>query len=268
DTSMALCLAESLLEAGWDPADQARRYLRWYREGHLSSNGRCFDIGNTVRSALHSFERTGVPEGPADDYSAGNGSLMRLAPVPIRYARDEDQAVEKSGESSRVTHAAPAAVDACRYYGGLIVAALSGTGKDDLLSPDLPVTARHLPSLHPAVRPVAEGSFKLKSPPEIRGSGYVVESLEAALWAFHTTETFQAGALAAANLGQDADTTAAIYGQLAGAFYGAQGIPEAWSEVLARRDLIEALALRLAAAARAGSPPARAGGVSGPARPA
>jgi ADP-ribosyl-[dinitrogen reductase] hydrolase len=88
DTSMALCLAESLIERqGFDPVDQLERYLRWYRQGHLSSNGRCFDIGTTVQTALHRFEHTHKPYcGPTDPMSAGNGSLMRLAPVPLAYA--------------------------------------------------------------------------------------------------------------------------------------------------------------------------------------
>lgn len=89
DTSMALCLAESLLERrGLDPVDQLERYLRWWRGGHLSSTGRCFDIGNQTRRALATFERTRSPQ-PADPDPelAGNGSIMRLAPVPIAYAR-------------------------------------------------------------------------------------------------------------------------------------------------------------------------------------
>ena len=98
DISMALCIAESLIECkGFDPADQMRRYLRWYREGYLSSNGRCFDIGNTVRQALTRFERIGEPfSGFTDSQSAGNGSIMRLAPVPVYYASDPLRAIEKS----------------------------------------------------------------------------------------------------------------------------------------------------------------------------
>jgi ADP-ribosyl-[dinitrogen reductase] hydrolase len=87
DTSMALCLAESLIESrGFDPADQMRRYVHWYRDGYLSSTGRCFDIGMTVAQALHRFEATGDPfSGSADPSMAGNGSLMRLAPVAMYF---------------------------------------------------------------------------------------------------------------------------------------------------------------------------------------
>ena len=243
DTSMALCLAESLIErGGFDPKDQMERYLRWYRQGHLSSTGVCFDIGNTTARALHHFERTREPySGPTDPYSAGNGSMMRLAPVPVfYYARgDLKAAIERAADSSRTTHGAAACIDACRYLAYLIVGALSGVPKDELLNPP------PLEFLTREVRAVAEGSFKHRHPPAIRGSGYVVESLEAALWAFWHSDDFREGCLRAVNLGDDADTTGAVYGQLAGAYYGAGAIPASWRERLAMRDLIVAYADRL-----------------------
>jgi ADP-ribosyl-[dinitrogen reductase] hydrolase len=249
DTSMALCLAESLIERqGFDPGDQMERYLRWHRQGHLSSNGRCFDIGNTVRQALESFERNREPYcGSSDPYSAGNGSLMRLAPVAMFYASKPALAIRKCADSSRTTHAAPAALDACRYFGGLLVGALNGASKQDLLGKGYSPIEELWGSqpMVPEIRQIANGSFKDKGPPEIKGSGYVVRSLEAALWAFHHCGDFQEGCLLAANLGDDADTTAAIYGQLAGAYYGAQGIPQAWLDKLALREIIQAYALRL-----------------------
>jgi ADP-ribosylglycohydrolase len=121
DTSMALCLAESLIEKnGFDPVDQLLRYVKWYRNGHLSHNGRCFDIGNTVRSALQCFEKSGSPHcGSTDPRSAGNGSIMRLAPVPMYFAIKPELAIELSGESSRTTHGAVTCVDACRYMAAL-----------------------------------------------------------------------------------------------------------------------------------------------------
>ena len=128
DTSMALCLAESLIETGkFDPVDQLSRYLRWYHDGYLSVNDECFDIGNTTREALMIFEKTGEPyPGPENEYSAGNGSLMRLSPVPLFYMSHPKDAIEMSGKSSRTTHNHPLAVDACRYMGGLIQGALIG----------------------------------------------------------------------------------------------------------------------------------------------
>lgn len=246
DTSMALCLAESLLEhKGFDPVDQLRRYVRWYREGYLSSTGRCFDIGNTIRAALQQFERTGEPyPGSTSPRMAGNGSIMRLAPVPLFYARDGGRAVRMAADSSRTTHGAPEAVSGCRYLAALIVGCLNGVSKPDLLSDRFGLLAEleQTAPLSPGIAEVAAGSFKRKAPPQIRGSGYVVESLEAALWAFYHAESFREGALLAVNLGDDADTTGAVYGQLAGAFYGEQGIPEQWRARIHARAVIESLA--------------------------
>lgn len=249
DTSMALCLAESLVTCGrFDARDQMERYLRWYRHGHLGSNGHCVDIGGTVREALERYERTGEPmAGSTDPRTAGNGSLMRLAPVVIWYAATPAEAITRAAESSRTTHGTAACVDACRYFAGLLLGALDGVPKDVILSSvwsPAPAVLEAEP-LCGAVAAVAEGSFAMRAPPEIRGRGYVVESLEAALWAFHCSESFAEGALAAANLGDDADTTAAIYGQLAGAFYGTSAIPAEWRMRLAKRALIEELAERL-----------------------
>ncbi len=245
DTSMALCLAESLIEKGdFDPVDQLERYLLWHKEGHLASNGVCFDIGFTTSDALRRFERTHEPyPGSTSPYAAGRGSLMRLAPVPMRYAHQPEVAFTRCGDSSRTTHACRQAVDACRYYGLLIVMALNGQPKEVILPaphewsfPEAMTSELEL--LDPAILEVARGSFKTRQPPEIEGTGYVVKGMEAALWAFFHSETFKEGALLAANLGDDADTTAAIYGQLAGAYYGEKGIPEEWRNKLALRDTI------------------------------
>jgi ADP-ribosylglycohydrolase len=244
DTSMALCLAESLVELRhFDPVDQLERYVRWWREGHLSSTGRCFDIGTTVRTALHRFERTrDAYPGPTDPFTAGNGSIMRLAPVPLFFASDPAEAILRSGDSSRTTHGAATAVDACRYLGGLIVGAVSGAAKEELLAERYAPIPGYwdLHQLHREIGEVASGSFKRREPPEIIGSGYVVDSLEAALWALHKTSSFRDGALLAANLGDDADTTGAVYGQLAGAIYGEEAIPAEWRAKLALRERIEA----------------------------
>ena len=249
DTSMALCLAESLNETvGFDPTDQMMRYSRWYRDGHLSSTGRCFDIGNTTAGALWRFEKGQEPySGSQCRNTAGNGSLMRLAPVPLFYEADPALAIGNSALSSRTTHAATAAVDSCRYFAALIFGCLRGCPKEELLSGVYEPYAgcwRESP-LCDEVRAVAEGSFRRKNPPEIRGTGYVVDSLEAALWSFARTASFEEGALAAVNLGDDADTTGAVYGQLAGAFYGIDGIPTEWLDTLVHRYMIDGYALRL-----------------------
>src|SRR5215471_925309 len=249
DTSMALCLAESLVECrGFDPYDQLARYVAWKRTGHLSSNGRCFDIGGTVGKALARFERFSDPwaEG-SDPYSAGNGSLMRLAPVPLFFGYDPQGAVEHAAASSRTTHGHPEAVDACRYMAGLIVGALQGRTKEELLLTTF-APIRGLWTAYPlttAIARVANGSFLQAEPPLIRGDGYVTRSLEAALWAFAKSSCFEDGALLAVNLGEDADTTGAVYGQLAGAYYGVNAIPKMWRVRLAKIGLIESYAKRL-----------------------
>ena len=197
---------------------------------------------------MRRFEATGNPfAGSTEPRTAGNGSIMRLAPVPLFYAHHPREAIEKSDASSRTTHGAATAIDACRYLGALIVGALHGESKETLLSAHYsPVP--HYWQEHPLaveIDEIAAGSFKHRNPPEIRGSGYVVKSLEAALWAFYQSVSFREGCLLAVNLGDDADTTGAVYGQLTGAFYGEQGIPQEWRARLAQRELIESLADRL-----------------------
>jgi len=235
DTSMALCLAESLIECrGFDPVDQLQRYVRWYREGYWSSTGRCFDIGNATRGALRRFENTGEPfPGDADRHAAGNGPLMKLAPIPMAFCRNIDRAIDFAGQSARTTHGAPEAVDATRYFSLLLVAALTD-------QPIAPVS-----DLHPQIEAITAGSFRVKAPPEIRGGGYVVEALEAALWAINSTHTYKDAVIAAVNLGDDADTTAAIAGQLAGSMYGVEAIPGEWLDRLVMREEITAFADQL-----------------------
>lgn len=249
DTSMALCLGESLLiKGGFDPVHQMGLYLNWYHRGYHSSTGVCFDIGNTVRQALTLYERTGKPfSGSTDPQSAGNGSLMRLAPVPIFYLNDPEKAIEMAANSSRTTHGATAAVDACRYYAGLMMGAMQGESKEKLLASRYhPTRGSWKPGeLCEDIDIVARGSFRTKEDSEIRGTGYVVHSMEAALWAFATTDDFKSGCLKAVNLGDDADTTAAIYGQLAGAYYGEEGIPGEWRIKLHKATEISGMAIEL-----------------------
>jgi len=246
DTSMALCLAESLLERkGFDARDQMDRYVRWWKEGYLSSTGYCFDIGGTVCDALQRYLSTGDPwSGSTDPHSAGNGSLMRLAPVPMYYVEDLHEVVRLSGESSRTTHGTQEAVDACRLFGVMLALALRGASRDEILF------AGHQEwlakeRLAPAIAAIAAGDYRSKAPSQIRGSGYVVRSLEAALWCFLQTDSFEDAVLKATNLGDDADTTSAICGQLAGAFYGAESIPEGWLAKLAMGENIGSLARQL-----------------------
>ena len=238
DTSMALCLATSLIEVhGFDARDQMERYCRWAEEAYLSSNGRCFDIGGTVSAALDAYRRTGNPAaGSKDVYSAGNGAIMRLAPVAMFYFNDPAANATYAAESSRTTHGAAECVDACRLLAGMLRRALSGAGKSDVLFADSGFEGAR------SIAGIGRGEYRRKSLADIRGSGYVVESLEAALWCFYKTDSFREAILQAANLGDDADTTAAVCGQVAGAYYGLPGIPANWLKVLAKGNEITQLA--------------------------
>jgi ADP-ribosyl-[dinitrogen reductase] hydrolase len=239
DTSMALCLATSLVEQdGFAPHDQMERYLRWRDHGYLSSTGDCFDIGGTVNRALERFRQTGEPfAGSSDPRSAGNGCIMRLAPIPMFYYADLQAVEGYAAESSRTTHGATECLDACRLFARIIMRALQGKPKDEILLGDKE-------SFRGASKIVAlaQGSYIHKVIEEIRGSGYVVDSLEAALWSFQNSASFAEAILQAANLGEDADTTAAVCGQLAGAYYGYSGIPSHWVKKLTLRDEIIRLA--------------------------
>ncbi|AMV35818.1 ADP-ribosylglycohydrolase family protein [Planctomyces sp. SH-PL62] len=247
DTSMALALADSLATAGWDLNDQADRYLKWRRTGAYSVNGRCFDVGITTARSLACYEekRNARTSGDPSESASGNGSIMRLAPVPIRYAGLYPGRVEElarlAAESSVVTHASPHCVSACRYMAVVTAALIEGEDREAVLAPDWPPLRRidAAEPLHPLIREVARGSFRGKEPPQIRGTGWVVESLEAALWAFAGASTFEEAVLRAVNLGDDADTTGAVCGQLAGAFWGEAQIPPPLRLGLARADMLE-----------------------------
>jgi ADP-ribosylglycohydrolase len=249
DTSMALALADSLCHAGWDLNDQATRYLNWYQRGEYSVIGRCFDIGITTRHGLMQFQRTGEARssGDSSENASGNGSIMRLSPVPIRYAGLFPDRIDELGrlaaESSLPTHASPQCLSACRYMALLLAGLMHGVDRQQVLDPAWePLDRlRRAEPLHAEVEQVAAGTFREKEPPEIMGSGYVVQCLEAALWAFHDASDFREAVLRAVNLGDDADTTGAVCGQLAGACWGESRIPETWREQLARRDLIESV---------------------------
>ena len=242
DTSMALCLSDSLLACGgFDPADQMARYWRWGEEGYRSVRPHPIGMGKNVVQAMRLWKKTGEPYcGSPDPKTSGNGCLMRLAPVPILYQRDLDAAIHYGRLSAATTHGSEDCLAATGLLSELLVRALTGAlSKAELLAG--PFTG----TLTPAICVVAEGSYREKGERAIKGSGWVVESLEAALWSFWHGEDFEDTILRAANLGDDADTTAAIAGQLAGAYYGAEGIPQAWRKRLHLGDEIAALAQRL-----------------------
>lgn len=175
DTSMMLCLTMSLIEKKeFDPINQLQRYLKWYEEGHMSSNGVCFDIGIATRMAVLRFakEPTNPYPGVNDNVEesqkrAGNGSLMRLTPVPLFYRTTPALAIENSANSSKTTHGSQLAVDSCRYFAALLIGALEGKSKEELLSDHFVPNGLSADywiqnPLVPEVDEIASGSYKKK----------------------------------------------------------------------------------------------------------
>jgi ADP-ribosyl-[dinitrogen reductase] hydrolase len=241
DTAMAMALATSLYETGGlHEADLMQRFVNWWRNGDYSCTGTCFDIGGTTRSALGRFQRSGNPmAGSTHPHEAGNGSLMRLSPVAVRYWRDRKTLNDVAARQSQTTHAATACVDACVVWANMIADAIEGVHAEAILN------AAPGPYTE-VISKIVEGSWRGLHRSAVQSSGYVAHSLEASLWCIARTHDFKSAVLMAANLGEDADTTAAITGQLAGAIYGAKGIPAHWRERVAWSDKISSLAGDLA----------------------
>jgi ADP-ribosyl-[dinitrogen reductase] hydrolase len=275
DTSLALCLAQSMIKCGGlsDPHDQLDTYLRWNDEAHLSSNGRRFDIGKATIAALEGWRSEHKICGTGSNRGS-NGSLMRLAPAAIAALAKTDlkSAADMCASTSITTHDHPKANDACWYYGALLVRALRGAPKSELLAPYQVLihaggACTESPESHGAdahgsarrgltreIGAVAAGSYlgaSAPTDPEHR-FGSAPSALNAALWAFANSTTFEAGALMVANLGGDADTTAAIYGMLAGAFYGEGALPAHWTARVWFHPLLVAAADALSAQASGG----------------
>lgn len=246
DTSMTLCLAESLLERGGvDLRDQMYRYWRWGRQDHLSATGVTFGMGPTVKTALAKFEAG--EESWGDPSAQTNGSLMRAAAVPLYYGAGK-QLLDAAAECSDPTHRDPICRAACQVYAALVAAALGGARRETLLAAGSGGSGMERP-LPGRLESVLDGSLAQRDRTQISGANDVQCTLEAALWAFATTRDFASGAAAAISLGLDTDTTACVYGALAGAHYGVAAIPERWLNAIQQRDLLEGFADRLHAAA-------------------
>jgi ADP-ribosyl-[dinitrogen reductase] hydrolase len=241
DTSMAVCLAESLVANGGavNPKDLADRFVRWWKSGENSVTGRCFDIGNATRSALEGFVRTGIPEGSASPHSAGNGGIMRLAPAAIAGRGEASTAAQLARAQSKVTHAAAECLDAAEVLARVLSAGIEGRGRDALQAGGNAKVAA------PKVKVVAQGAWRGKARSDIRSSGYVIDTLEAALWSVSGSNTFEEAVLKAVNLGDDADTVGAVAGQIAGAVWGYSEIPGAWTPIKVRGQPRRRLFVRL-----------------------
>jgi ADP-ribosyl-[dinitrogen reductase] hydrolase len=242
DTAMALCLARSLIECnGFNAYDQMERYARWIETGYCSTRTRGFGIGQTVLQSLINFHRYKEPfSGSTNPKSAGNGALMRLAPVPMFFYPDRELAIHYAMESARTTHAADECLWANQLFTNMLMSAFDGMDKVTIL------TGQSMkPNVSDGILSILRADYRDKSISDIRGTGYVVESLEAALWCFSITDNFEDAVLQAANLGDDADTTAAICGQIAGAYYGVNDIPGHWIDRLHKTDEIREIADQL-----------------------
>ncbi len=243
DTAMALCLAESLINSkGFDAKNQLDTYVRWLKDGYMSTRDEAFDIGITICSSIVYYMETGktTTHINQEQYS-GNGSIMRLAPVVLYYADNIENAVLYAGQSSLTTHASPIAVDACKYLAYFLTLILNGSKKHELFSDEATQQMNRFfknEPLHQEVAKIAHGSYVGKKRHEIKSSGYAVHTLEAALWAFHYGDTFKDTMLTAVNLGDDADTVGAVAGQIAGAYYGLDKIDTVFLEKLFNKELI------------------------------
>jgi len=254
DTSLTLCLAESLVEAGYDLEDVGRRFVRWYREGYWTPYGRVFDIGGTTRQAILRLEAGVAPTlaGPRDEMSNGNGSLMRILPVALYFAGSEESAMREAVcQISCLTHGHPRSQLACFLYSLLAKELLAGStpgaacDKMRERAPDLCADTALAGELSHFER-LLNGSLPGLPEKAIRSDGYVVSTLEAAVWCLLNHTTFADTVLAAVNLGGDSDTTGAVAGGLAGVCYGYRSIPDSWLQQLARFGDILALAERFA----------------------
>lgn len=248
DTSMALCMATSLLDCGhFDAKDQMDRYVLWWKEGYMSPTGACFDIGGTTITSLKRYLGTNNPYAGVDTSdTAGNGSLMRLAPAVLFAFETHQDYLQLAEMSSKTTHANKEAVECCRLMAYVLGEILLDSPKNKILTN----TAMNTPwdecvgISSPSVLNIAYKTFLTKSRDEIKGSGYCVESLEAAMWCFFNTDSYKDAVLEAANLGDDADTTAAIVGQIAGAYYGYEAIPDSWKNKIYMHEEIREMADR------------------------
>lgn len=266
DTSMALCLGYALLKnynvndiqdsINWT-TEQLENYVDWYRNGYCSSNGHCFDIGGTTRTALQNFIRDGSLRNNDHFLDSGNGSIMRLAPIPIYYnantVEEFTTLLYAADLSSSCTHASELCRQSCVALSVILNQAINGPVELEGIEPDITKNKTKLLKYwkdtwelfgvkNPLVLDILKGTYKNKTREQISSSGYVIDSLEASLWAFWNTDNFRDAILLAANLGDDADTVAAITGQIAGAFYGLDGIPDDWVQKIAKKDRILKLA--------------------------
>jgi ADP-ribosyl-[dinitrogen reductase] hydrolase len=237
---MALCLAESLVRCqGFNGDDVMQLWLDWLAHGYWSSRPKAFGIGNTILQALWHYKRTGQLTQSLRPRTAGNGALMRLAPIPIFYVQDEAAGIAASIASTRLTHADPEAIRASEIFAFALYRCFEGNSKEAILPNTIQADDSE------GIQRVLHKNYQQMSRDEVRSSGYVIDSLEATLWTCYHANSFEEALVLAVNLGEDTDTIGAICGQLAGAYYGVDAVPSRWLEQLHRIEDIKALAERL-----------------------
>jgi ADP-ribosylglycohydrolase len=256
DASLTFCLAEAMTQ-GFDLNTIARNFVKWYEDAYWTPHGHVFDVGNATRMAISRLKRGESPEsaGGMTEFDNGNGSLMRILPL-LFHIKDKPMAerFELTRSVSAITHGHIRSVIACFYYLEFARHLLSGKDKHAtyaLLKTEIPHFLKERstdPSELAHFDRLINGDIQHLDEDEIESSGYVVHTLEASIWCLLTTETYSEAVLKAVNLGEDTDTTAAVAGGLAGLLYGYEQIPAAWIEPLARKEEIDDLCLRLAAA--------------------
>ena len=250
DSSLTLCLAESLYEVGYNPADIAQRFVKWYRDDYMTPLGKSFDIGGTTEIAMKRLVHGVAPfkAGPTDAESNGNGSLMRILPATLFFAHESDYTmIQRICEVSKITHGHPRSQLACSLYSLFVKELLKGSRPQEaydtmiLKSQTVFFIDRKVGKQLSHFERIISGQLPNLPESEIKSGGYVVESLEAALWCFLTTSSFEDAVLKAANLGWDTDTVGAITGSMAGIYYGFSNIPAPWLTKLMDYDKILSL---------------------------
>ena len=250
DTSMTLAALDSLASGRVDYDEIMSNFGKWYLEGKYTPTGVMFDIGGTCRQAILNYTRYNKKPlecGRKDAHSNGNGSLMRILPFVLYSDFMPCQRLELIREASMLTHAHPRAQIGCLIYSILVTHLLHWQSKAAIAHG----LAHAMQLLQD--EPEAEFYHRMFAPDylwlereRIRSSGYVVDTLEAAVWCVMTTDSYEECVLKAVNLGEDTDTTAAVAGGLAGALYGLEGIPQEWLAELKRRKWIEEMCERAA----------------------
>ena len=257
DTALSLCLAESIVLKGFDPEDSGRRFLAWLDEGEWSAHGQAIGVGGATYRALGRI-RSGLPAvlaGGRGENDNGNGSLMRILPASAWLAAlPEPARLRGIAAYSAVTHGHPRSILACWLHCLVSARLLAGEPPREAYERAMEEARSQLDALPASLRAesgayarVLDGNLASLPAASIRASGYVVHCLEASLWCLATTSDFSSCVLAAVNLGEDADTTGAVAGGLAGLAYGRASLPADWASALSRSGEIEALSAKLAA---------------------